>query len=453
MKNNYHINIKKQVAKGTYRTMVLEPRMLPGLRRVAYRRSGFNNDYDGSVASYHKLGGFEKKLHDEELSKLVRQYADQLNSPECRSKASRIDERQFNDNLILNQGRNKLLQSSGTIDWASFSTYCVVGVGTTPVVTDSGATTATTAGSSATVLASGSFFTAGMVGMLFNSDDGQQGVILSQTGVACVLATAINLAVPTLFATWAVQQTGLASESKRSNTYLTGSGNCGTTQVSTTFTNRRTYDFTAEVSNQNYTELGWSDSGSASNNLNSRTLISGGTVSVLTGQQLRVIYDISSTVGPSASTPGTWPITGWPVSPATTTDGDYILANPSSIWPSISTSGTATGQGSFPLKRGTSGGSICTGSTLPAFNSSYTRGTFANSTSTAFAAYTTDSFFIDLTMSWNIGTGNATNWRGITFDQGGSSLVYVFDEAQTKASTHTLSLTGRMTIGIILTNP
>lgn len=93
----------------------------------------------------------------------------------------------------------------------------------------------------------------------------------------------------------AATDTILGSEVKRTSTYLTGSGNCGTSYGGYDQINRRTYDFTEEVSNQNYTELGFSHADSG--NLFSRLLISGGTVSVLIGQSLRVVYDLTTTLG------------------------------------------------------------------------------------------------------------------------------------------------------------
>jgi hypothetical protein len=69
------------------------------------------------------------------------------------------------------------------------------------------------------------------------------------------------------------------------------------------------------------------------NNLFSRTLISGGTVTVLTGQGLRVVYTLTITV-PSTTTPGSYAITGWPVAPSSvvtgTTPSEIRLGQPTS---------------------------------------------------------------------------------------------------------------------------
>jgi hypothetical protein len=418
------------------------------MRKEAYAKAGFIGEYDGTYDSCVKLPEFERFLHDKELSKIVEDRSEELNSESARLSVDELSVSGPHNNLILDQGLNALFSSYNI---SAASTYCVVGTGSTPTFTDSGAATATTAGSSTTITASSSFFTAGMVGQLIKFDSGEERYIASQTGTACVVTVAVNIAAPTLFTVWAVNQVGLATETKRTNTYLTGTGNCGTTDVSNMRTMRRTYDFSTEVANQNYTELGWAQSGTAGNNLFSRTLISGGTVSVLIGQQLRVIYDLAITVGPNASTPFTWVIggtTGWPVSPATTTEGDYIRHQ--IALSSVTILGASTNSDTDPdntqiiLY-------LCTGSTLPGFGSNYTAGTFATPNTNTRSSYSLGDFYIDYTSSYNLVTGNATNWRGISSQS--NMFTFVFDQAQTKVDTHTLSISIRVSIARTLTNP
>lgn len=458
MKSNFVTMEAGSSARGIYEAKVLEPVFLPRLRRKAFKMAGLSGDYDGSESAYRNLPSESASAHDRFLSNLVKKSTRKL-SPNARKLMRQKSREVFTtgrkNNLILDQGLDKLLRGSGTINWANFSTYCAVGTGTTPTQTDSGTITATTSGLSTTITASGSFFTADMVGQLIRFDSGEERYIASQTGTECVVTVAVNIAAPTLFTVWAVNQTGLASESKRTNTYLTGTGNCGRTQAGATFTYRRTYDFTAEVSNQNYTELGWSDLGAVAANLNSRALISGGTVSVLIGQQLRVIYDLSVTVSPSVSTPGVWNITGWPVSPATVLDGDYILANPAGGifgMPDLSTTGVPTG-GAWPYQRsGTLQHQLGTGSTMPSFGSSYSEGTSATANTNSFLTYTDGNFYLDAQSVFNLNTGNGTTWRSL-FTSTGSGLIFIFDEAQTKANTHTLTVRSRMSVGRTLVNP
>lgn len=111
---------------------------------------------------------------------------------------------------------------------------------------------------------------------------------------------AMYAAVGTGTTTPAASDIGLGSEVKRTGSYLAGSGNCGTTYPSTGVrVFRRTYDFAVETVSQNYTELGFSYASGPGNNLASRLLISGGTVTVTIGQSLRVVYDLTFTVNAS----------------------------------------------------------------------------------------------------------------------------------------------------------
>ena len=118
----------------------------------------------------------------------------------------------------------------------------------------------------------------------------------------------------------AASDTGLQSEAKRTTTYYTASGGCGYSDTGATRKLWRTFDFSTESAGVNYSELGWSYSDSAGANLFSRTLISGGTVSLTAGQSLRVVYELSITVAPASTTTENLSISGWPVSPATSTE-------------------------------------------------------------------------------------------------------------------------------------
>ena len=137
-------------------------------------------------------------------------------------------------------------------------------------------------------------------------------------------------AIGTGTGTPAVTDTGLGAEVHRTGSMLSGAGNCGTTLNTTTGTLalKRTHDFAVQTVNGNFTELCWSHVATAGNNANSRVLISGGTVSALVGQQVRVVHEVTLTCSPTARQSGTIGIGGTPGWPhpsgsATTTAGEW----------------------------------------------------------------------------------------------------------------------------------
>lgn len=368
-------------------------------------------------------------------------------------------ERPWQNNLILDQGLDQCC--NGTASLASAFTACAVGTGTTPTYTDSGAITVNITAGTAT--ASASFFTVGMVGMLLVADTGEEQYITGFTSDTIVSVSGSESVSAQLFTVWAVNQTGLSSEVKRTTSYLTGAGNCGTTNTVGTGTRvlKRTFDFSTEVSPQNYEELGWSYTATPGSNLFSRVLIAGGTVTVLTSQQLRVVYELTIVVSPITSTPQTPTITGWPVAPAASTDGDYIAnaQNFGSDQGGISAVGTAGNSGMGGRNQslepwGPFQMRLADGSVLPAFNAGYSPGTTTTQSSSSLAAYTPGNFYRDATSQWIASNGNRTDIRGITVvDADLYVFTFVFDEAQTKDNSHLLEITWRRTLGRTITNP
>ncbi len=136
--------------------------------------------------------------------------------------------------------------------------------------------------------------------------------------------------------------TGLQSEAKRTTTHYTASGGCGYSDTGATRKLWRTFDFSTESGNVNYSELGWSYSDSAGANLFSRALISGGTISLTAGQSLRVVYELSITVAPASTTTENLSISGWPVSPATSTEVTWKIQG-AQTFSQITSGGTIIG--------------------------------------------------------------------------------------------------------------
>ena len=361
-----------------------------------------------------------------------------------------VHERPWACNLILDQGLNQY----NTTQMANVFLRCAVGTGTTPTFRDStGTATLTVSGTDCT--ASDAFFEAADEGRLLKLDSGGEAYIATYTSpTAVVLGTAPGDSGPEDGCVWYVNQTGLTSESKRTNTYLTGAGNCGTTFSGGILTLRRTFDFTAEAAPVNYAELGWANSATPGANLFSRTLIAGGTVSVGVDQLLRVIYDLAVTFSPNTLTGGATTITGWPVAPASTQDGDYIFTNvnTSNTFGRVGTSGATVTSGNEiePAVTTTILG-YGSASTAPSYGSAYSPTSIASANSTK-GSFTPGTWSITRSVTFAQGTGNSTGIRNMYLNDG-AAFVFVWDEAQTKANTHTLTLTQPQSWGRVLTNP
>lgn len=218
-----------------------------------------------------------------------------------------VFETPFAPNLILENGMNRLAVDS----ICNLFVYCAIGTDATPTQDSSGSITATASGT--TVTSSGAFFGVGDVGKLLRFNTGQKAVITGFTDNQHVtVATSLTVGSATLFTMYRIAQTGLFAEVHRTNNYLTGSGNCGTTAVSGVYTHTRTYDFPIEGSTQVYNEVGFSNSATIAANLNMRGIFAGAPITVLSGQQLRVIYDVIVTTSPVSPRSKNVAISGWP---------------------------------------------------------------------------------------------------------------------------------------------
>ena len=268
-------------------------------------------------------------------------------------------------------------------------------------------------------------------------------------------------AVGTGTGTPAVTDTALGAEVHRTATMLTGVGKCGSTDNLSTGvrTYLRTHDFPVQTGNENFTELGWSDIATAGANLNSRVLITGGTVSALVGQQLRARHSLALTVSPIARQSATIGITGWPISPATSTAAEWQLCNFG--FGSLSTDGLASGAGFFEPVAGVDFMPLFyTGVTLPTFGTALTvsGSFFAEGSSTvpgqgAWQTYTSGSFARSVALGaispaqWNSTAIRGfqyakVSWGSPGYYSSGGVLAVRFTELQTKPDTHSLKAPG-----------
>lgn len=362
-------------------------------------------------------------------------------------------------NLILNQGMDQLASNS----WAELFVYCSAGIGVTPTSDDSSPTTATQAGTTVT-LSGGTFVftdTFTDAGKTIKWDTGEEAQIVSVTNPTTVIVNN-SAAVPAAdFVVYRTNQTGLSNQLKRTSTYLTGSPYCGTTLASNVLKMRRTYDFTAEVGTVNYTEIGLGWHTSTPTAIFSRILLAV-PVPVDAGQQLRVTYELQITLLPSTTVSKTAIIGGWPVAPALTTDGveaiQYLGVS------SVNTNGTSVNYdngfgASEPSQTSSIGIFVSTTSTAPASFGSAVGRTGTGVVSATRAAYVVGNWYVDKSATLPVGTGNSTAIRSMGygyhapnnwFAYNQTTMVFVFDEAQTKLNTHTLTLTWRFSWSRVL---
>jgi hypothetical protein len=353
-----------------------------------------------------------------------------------------VQEFPWQKNLILNSGLDGLCQGLG---WLSAMTKCLVGTGTTN--TNNGSLPGETGSGAATTFtgpASFDFTTSAAVGdmikMTSGSSSGTEVRITAVTDATHVQYTPSATISAGEFIVYRTSQTALASYVKANSGYYGGGT---TTDLGNVRTYGLTYEFTAEVGPVSYTEVGISSS-TPPTNLFSRIKLAS-PVNLIATQQLRVTYELSITITPNTPVAKTFNITGWPVAPATTTDGDEQVQS------------REFGGGAAPSVLEPTGGSggifIGTGSTIAAFGTSPNVGTNVVKVH-SLLAYTPLSFYRDRTATFAVLEAIGTTWRCMglctrtgagTYNSG--AFICVFDETQTKADTHTLTLTFRVSVG------
>ncbi len=368
-------------------------------------------------------------------------------------------------NLILNRGLDDIASNfiSDCFQW------CAAGTGSTATELDATVETATISAGTVTI---------STIGFL-NGDSTDVGktIKLTTSGNLYTITSAISTTQcvvtpndtigPDQFIVYNTNQTGLTSEStlpgpttKRTQTYLTGAPNCQTVTQGAVTVMTRTFDFVAETGPITYNEVGFSTVSTIGSNLFSRVKLPAG-VPLTSGQQLRVQYSVSVTVSPvTPQTYGVSPIIGWNTATGTF---QHILV-PLKF---VSTSGiTAQGLNTVDSKNyGSAGEPSNTNSNFvqiesvstahPAYGSVLTV-LVGNAITVALSSYVSGTYTRDKFGTYPVGQVNATNWRSwgicVNFGDGFSTYGprFLFDSAQTKLSTFTLTLGVRTTWGRIL---
>jgi len=359
-------------------------------------------------------------------------------------------------NLLLDTGLDKI--GAGTGVCACFSN-AAVGTGTNPVLKDSGSITGSQ--TTTTVTASAGIFAAGDVGALLKFDSGQEVYITAFTSSTVVTVNVSQSVASSLFTIWYVNQTGLQTETKRTNTYGSGSTDNQSTFSVDTWTHQRVFIFAAEVGSVTYQEIGWSDSNTSGANLFGRALFLS-PPSLSAGQQLKVTMQLSVKWSPSSITSVTDVGGGSGYSTAGNMMSEAVLAAASNASASyVVNPGGATGTvgwmdpafaasantNSFAILRGTvTLNSAISSVTVP---SAPAAGLYSPSSAAA-ASYTAKNFFRDATYTFNLATANGADHYGICL--GARNWTLLFTSPQTKDSSHTLTFTVRYSWGRILVN-
>ena len=431
--------------KGRYKIETHESVNLAALRRKALSLVS-DLACDGSADAWRALPSGVRELADPILARLVEQNYDML------VEDAQVDDlvSHFAPNLLLNSGLNNICANGlNPIYWAYNSS---LGTGTTPTVYDSVAVSATASGTACT--SDSAFFTAEMVGMLIRWDSGEEAYISSRTSDTVVVLDR-SVTASGLFAVWAVNQTGLASLVR---TTTPGRPAWVVTRASGTSTLRNFWDHDLETVNRVYTGGGVLQSGGTAGTYLSRFLITGGSVTVLIGQQARLTYEYDLTVSTSAI-PGTWVVDGWPVAGVDDTAGQYKVLTQDAV------DGAITNMGRPHLVPGYDSGLylyLSTADTLPAYYDDTTRPALVGSVGGAqlvSEAYVANTFYRDATAYFNGTNGNSTDIRTVSlysynlYAASWQCWAFLFDHAQTKADGYGLTLRFRRALSRVLTNP
>lgn len=349
--------------------------------------------------------------------------------------------RNWKKNLILDVG----LDSVGVRTWGKCLEYSAIGTGTTATSKDSGATTFTSAGT--TLTASAGYFAAGDVGALFKPDTGTEVYITGFTSTTVVTTSADPGAAATQGTVWYVNQTGLTTELKRSNT-TSGLGpnsfawNAGTSSGVWS----RTYIFTAEVGTVTYREVGWS--WQAAGNLFGRDVLAGAGDTLVAGQQYVITVVLNVVVSPvtpaavgnvgtgGIDTSGNAVVEN--VSQNASGSGDYAWSDPG-----------VDGQGRLEPSLVMPGGCVATATWTQASATTGIQTPPATSPagSGSLAAYTTGSFTRTQTNVFSVSQGNSATIKGFMWkeDPGNPSFSSIYfsvqftaDQAKTGSQTLTV---------------
>lgn len=353
------------------------------------------------------------------------------------------------DNLVLNQG----LDGIATRKWCDTFLYCAAGSNGTPTSDSSGATQASQSGTTVTLTGGAVVFAdPADIGKVIKWNSGPTARIVSITSTTSAEVDETQTVASGLFTIYRTNQTSLGTEIQRTNNYLTGIANCGTSRSGNVFSHKRTFDFPVESGSVTYREIGFSHASGAGANLFSRIKLSTD-LTLVASQVLRVVYTLQLTVSPDTPVGKAANILGWPIAPSTTVDGDEQIQYFGLSGVNTSGATVALDDGGYvnePSEETTAYAFLSTVTTSPAaFGSATNRtGTTPAQQVVELDDYVSLSYSIDKVTTFDVDEALSTVWRTIGLGRKESSFesyvsntfVFVFDQNQTKDELHTLEL-------------
>lgn len=356
----------------------------------------------------------------------------------------------WRSNLILDVGLNQVATSG----WPAMTTYAAVGTGTTATNRDSGVITFTRAGN--VVTASAAFFEAADVGRLLKFDTGEEmyvSAFTSATEVTVNIAGALGASPGTV---WYVNQTQLTTQTKRTNQYLQDSGDNGSSwnAVNGEITHKCTFVFSTEAAPITYREVGWSW-GNVGTDLFGRDVLPGGGDALAAGQQYVIICELILRLSPVAITAVPNVATGWDTAGNAMVESVLMTISTTSIFGIVAGNGGRSTYGALepPSTKRVIAASATWGQ-LAAPSTGNVGGPAGAVKNLTAAGYAAGSFFRDYSATFGIAEANGTVHGLIIASEQAQNIGFSvkFTTPQTKANTHTLAVTFRISWQRRLTN-
>lgn len=346
--------------------------------------------------------------------------------------------------------------------WLDLFTVPVLGEAVSPLAVrrDSGSVTLTQAGN--TLTASSSFFVPADVGRLFKWGTGLGGNELYITGYTdnqnVTVSTSATVSTPAAGTIWYVNASALITpitglsfnkDTGSANNYFTTS----TSGDTVTVVNHTTFVSSAFASNKTLTEIGFNTTGSNSN-LYDRDLISP-PVSVVTGDQARIILEVSTKYSPITPLTVANFATGYDSSGHLQIEG-FAFGGYSAGIRYFDSNGNIQGMGYLEPGFGLGLWPAMSDWTPAAFNAnSYVASSFSPTVHAGSLGYGSGNFYVDWKGIFSITQANGTIY-GICVgaqDYGTTQCVsHKFNTPLTKLSTQTLDFTFRKSWSRVLTN-